>query len=179
MTRTQIFGVLAVLAALPAAGIEGGAIFSAASDRPCFSTGNVGYRLTGASSADYTVKIDNAAARPDVTLQIVDDPTAADFVLADGAETTGSCLGVRGVRTVRVDTAALEPDLTISLELGAGQQYKIYANSGDFSAQDAAALFAVMVRAERKSASLRSVGSRDDITGALPLATYGRRHSPQ
>lgn len=165
MTRTHIMALLALVAVVPAAAVGANSFLSAQDDTPCFATGNVGYRLTGRRYADVTVRIDNAAARPDVTIQTVDDPGLADFVLAEGVETSGICSGVRAVRTIRVDAEAREADLTIALRAAdTGARYKIYARSPHFTAQEAAALFAVMVQTGRRTAR---AAREDDITGAL------------
>jgi hypothetical protein len=173
MTRSHIIALLTLVVAVPAVAIGANSIFSA-EEAPCFSAGNVGYRLTDRRSADFTIRIDNASARPDLALQLVDDPALADFVLADGTETSGACFGLRAIRTIRVDAQAREPDLTVALRPDdADAHYRIYAHSADFTAQDAAALFAVMIRNGRKSAALRNLSARnDDITGSLTL------HSP-
>lgn len=183
MTRTHILALLALMAAVPAAAIGAGVLLSPADDAvPCFATGDVGYRLTDRRTADFTIKVDNAAAQPDLVLQLVDDPARADFVLADGVETAGACAGLRAVRTIRVDAQAREPDLTVALRADdAPARYRIYANSPDFSAQQAAALFAVMTqtgrRAAAQSANLRNLAARnDDITGSLtPHSPRGAR----
>jgi hypothetical protein len=170
MTRTHILLLMALVAAVPAATVGASSILSPANDAaPCFSTGNVGYRLTDRRAADFTIKIDNAAREPDLVLQLVDDPARADFILADGAETAGACAGLRVIRTIRVDAHAREPDLIVALRPhDAAARYRIYANSADFSAQDAAALFAVMTQTGHKSAALRNLAARsDDITGSL------------
>jgi hypothetical protein len=168
MTRSHAVALFALVVAVPAVAIGANSLFSAG-EAPCFSTGSVGYRLTDRRGADFTNKIDNAAAKPDLTLQLVDDPALADFVLADGVEASGACSGLRAVRTIRVDAQAREPDLIVALRSDdAAARYKIYAHSVDFTAQDAAALFAVMVQTGRKSAALRSLSARnDDITGSL------------
>lgn len=170
MTRTHIFALLALVAAVPAAAIGANSLLlSTNDDAPCFSAGNVGYQLTGSRTADFTIKIDNDAADPDLVLQLVNDPARADFVLADGAATSGACDGLRTIRTIRIDAQAREPDLTIALRSGdAPSRYRIYASSADFSTQDAAALFAVMTQTGRRAAALRNLAAHnDDITGSL------------
>ena len=174
MTRTHILALLALVVAVPAAAVGANSLFHAA-ETPCFSTGNVGYRLTDRSSADFTIKIDNAAKQPDLVLQLVDDATRADFVLADGGGMAGVCAGLHAIRSIRIDSQAREPDLTIALRRDDDNaRYKIYAQSAEFTAQDAAALFAVMIQTGRKSAALRSLASNnDDVTGSLTS------HSPR
>ena len=174
MTRSHIIALLALVVTVPAAAIGANSLLSA-DNAPCFSTGNVGYRLTDRRSADFTIKIDNAAAQPDLTLQLVDDPGSADFVLADGADTTSLCAGLQVIRSIRVDAQARDPDLTVALRRDdPDARFKIYAQSSDFTVQDAAALFAVMVQTGRKSAALRNLARHDgDITGSLTS------HSPR
>jgi hypothetical protein len=171
MTRSQIIALLALVVAVPAVAIGANSLLLSNDDTvPCFSAGNVGYRLTDRRNADFTIKIDNAAAEPDLILQVVDDPSRADFVLADGAATADACTEMNAVRTIRIDAKAREPDLTVALRSGdtAGSRYRIYANSPDFSAQEAAALFAVMTQSGRRAAGLRNLAARnDDITGSL------------
>jgi hypothetical protein len=174
MTRSHILALLALVVTVPAAAIGANSLLSVDS-APCFSTGNVGYRLTDRRNADFTIKIDNAATQPDLTLQLVDDPASADFVLADGAGTAGLCSGLQAIRSIRVDAQAREPDLTVALRRDdPDARFKIYAQSSEFTVQDAAALFAVMVQTGRKSAALRNLTRQDgDITGSLTS------HSPR
>jgi hypothetical protein len=171
MTRSHIVALLALVAAVPAAAVGTNSFLWTMADdaAPCFAAGNIGYELTSRANADFVIRIDNAAAKPDLVLQLVDDPVRADFVLADGAETTGACAGTRAIRTIRIDAEAREPDLTVALRPhDAEARYRIYANSPDFSSQDAAALFAVMMQSGHKSAALRNLAARnDDITGSL------------
>ena len=100
--------------------------------KPCFIAGNTGYRISDSSSADFTVRIDNAAAKPDLRMQLVDDSAAADFVLVDDATAVNSCAGVAAVKSVRLDAKAQKPDLTVTLSR-APADYKIYVRSAEFS----------------------------------------------
>ena len=59
MTRTHIAALLALAVAIPAA--TAGSFF-ASSDKPCFIAGASGYRISDSASANFTVRIDNAAA---------------------------------------------------------------------------------------------------------------------
>jgi hypothetical protein len=161
---------MALVATVPAATIGANSLLlSADDDAPCFAAGNIGYQLTSSRNADFTIKIDSAAAAPDLVLQLVNDPVRADFVLADGAATAGACAGLRTIRTIHIDAQAREPDLTIALRSDSmPSRYRIYANSSDFSTQDAAALFAVMTQTGRRAAGLRNLAAHnDDITGSL------------
>lgn len=158
MTRTHVVALLALVLAVPAAAVGGVSLLSMNGvEAPCFSAGGTGYRLTTARDADYTIRIDGNAVRPDLTLQVVDDPAIADFVLVDGIENSAACIDSRTVRTIRLDPQAREADLTIALASGdTGARYKIYAHSTDFTVQDAAALYAVIWKASRK----RNLASR-------------------
>ena len=140
MARLLIVLIVALVAFPATAGA--GPLFAA--DRgPCFASGNVGYRFTNNSRADFTIRIEADAKSPDITVQLVDDAAEADFVLVEDGETADGCDGATAIRTIHVDAKASEPDLTISLSQHAAP-YKIYASSREFSAQHAAALFAVM-----------------------------------
>ncbi len=72
------------------------------------------------------MRIDNKAARPNLRMQIVDDPAAADFVLVDDGESGNACDGA--VETIRLDSEASNPDVTVSLSHDAAD-YKIYVRS--------------------------------------------------
>lgn len=149
MTRSHLSLLLALAVTVPAL-VTAAISQLPGKDSPCFSIGGSEYRLSQ-GAADYTVKIDNAAARPDLAVQIIDDPATADFVLVDGVDNFGACRNTYAIRTIRIDPQASDPDLTIALAPAAGAaDYKIYAQSAEFSRQEAAALFAVMWKASRK-----------------------------
>ena len=148
MTRSHLSLLLATAIAAPALATAAGPYLSK-NDSPCFSVGGSGYRFTDHDDADYTIRIDSNAAMPDLAVQMVDDPSTADFVLVDGAQSSSACSDVRAIRTIRIDQQAPDADLTIALGVRAAA-YKIYAQSNEFSAQDAAALLAVMLKVGRK-----------------------------
>ena len=100
------------------------------------------------TAADYTVRIDNAAPGPNLRLQMVDDPAAADFVLVDDGDAAEACKGA-AIKTIRIDATAAEPDVTVALTRTAAD-YKVFLKSSNFTEQDAAALFAVIWRSARK-----------------------------
>jgi len=150
MTRPNFIALLLLAAAIPAAAAGAGSYFSRA-EGTCFAAGTTGYRLTSSLNADVTIRIDDAAAAPDLTLQLVNDPNTADFVLADGIADGSNCDHVAAIRTIRLDPLAREPDLTITLApRGERGLFKIYSHSTEFTEQDTAALFAVMWNATRK-----------------------------
>ena len=148
MTRTHIAALLVVAVAVPAA-VAGS--FSTSNEAPCFVAGNTGYRMSNNASANVTVRIDNAAANPDLRVQLTDDAAAADFVLLDDGIAAGACPGGTAIQSIRLDPAAAHPDLTIALSR-APDAYKIYVRSAGFSQQDAAALFAAIWRNAGKTA---------------------------
>jgi hypothetical protein len=90
-------------------------------------------------------KASSRLGSPSGTMQIVDNPASADFVLVDDGE-SGVCDGT--VETIRLDSEARNPDLTVALSHEAAD-YKLYVRSPRFSTQDAAAFFAVMWRNAR------------------------------
>jgi hypothetical protein len=148
MARSRLGIVFSVVLAVPAMAATG--TFFAAPAAPCFTSGATAYRLVTAGNASYTVRMDNSDATPDLRLQLVDDPAAADFVLMDDGNNAAACSAARAVKTIRVDAAARHPDLTVALtqnSLDGG--HKIYVRSGTFSDQDAAALFAVIWQTAR------------------------------
>ncbi len=157
MRRAHIVSLLAFVVAIPAA--AAGSFFSF-STRPCFIAGTAGYELTGAASANYTVRIDNTAAKPSLRLQVVDDPAAADFVLVDDGDSSDAndaCKAATAVKSIRIDPAAPKPDLTVALSRQIAD-YKIYVRSVNYSEQDAAALFAVILQNATKTGRNAGLG---------------------
>jgi hypothetical protein len=150
MTRSRLALFLAVVVAVPAAAAAGS--FFSAAPQPCFMSGAAAYRLSGGVNANYTIRIDNNAASPDLRLQLVDEPDAADFVLVDDGEGADDCRDAAAAKTIRIETAAAgaggKTDMTVALSKQATiADHKIYVRSARFSEQDAAALFAVIWQA--------------------------------
>ncbi|MEI7805055.1 MAG: hypothetical protein WCI56_06975 [Hyphomicrobiales bacterium] len=157
MKRVHVAALLVVLVAVPAAAAAAHTFFTS-SPRPCFTAGATTYQLSSSKTADYKVRVDNAASQPDLRMQLVDNPDAADFVLVDdfsGGE-GASCNGVIAIKTIRVDAAESAPDVTVSLS-SEPADHKIFVRSANFSHQDAAALFAVMWKSTHK----RNVAGRN------------------
>jgi hypothetical protein len=150
MRRAHIISLMALVIAVPAA--TAGSLFSTGSSRaaPCFAASNATYKLSGDDAADFTVRIDNAAASPSLRMQFVDDPAAADFVLVDDGDAAAACKAAGAIKTIRIDSAAAEPDVTVALTRTAAD-YKVFVKSSNFSDEDAAALFAVIWRSARKT----------------------------
>jgi hypothetical protein len=117
----------------------------------CFSAGAAAYQISAsARDPDFKVRIDNRAAHPDLRMQLVDDPTTADFVLVDdfGGADSDACHG--SLKTIRVDGDEQRPDLTLNLAAESDvADFKLYVRSARYSHEDAAALFGVMWRASR------------------------------
>jgi hypothetical protein len=149
MTRTHLISLMALVIVVPAA--TAGSIYSSSPSgaTPCFAASNATYKLSGDAAADYTVRIDNAAASPSLRMQFVDDPAAADFVLVDDGDATEACKAAASIKTIRIDAAAAEPDVTVALTRTAAD-YKVFVKSSNFTDEDAAALFAVIWRSARK-----------------------------
>ena len=158
MTRTHLVSMMVLIVAVPAA--AAGSFFASSTTtsnlKPCFIAGSAGYQLSEAASANYTVRIDNAAPSPSL---LVGDPAAADFVLVDDGDATDACKTATAIKSVRIDPAALAADLTIALSRAAAD-YKIYVRSANFSEQDAAALFAVIWQDSRKTGLRRAFAER-------------------
>jgi len=157
MKRTHTAVLLALVVAVPTAAST---LFVSGS-KPCFIAGDTGYRMSDSAAANITVRIDNAAAKPDLRLQLTDDAAAADFVLVDDGDSANACAGATVIRSIRLDPTAAKADLTVALSR-APAAHKIYVRSAGFSREDAAALFAVIWRNEEKSAgSTRAFAARN------------------
>lgn len=150
MQRAHIVSLVALAIAVPAATASSFFPSAASRGKPCFAAGNAAYELSGSAIADYTVRIDNAAANPNVRMQLVDDPATADFVLVDDGDAAETCRAAASVKTIRIDPAAPAPDVTVTVT-HADADYKVFVQSASFSEQDAAALFAVIWRNARKT----------------------------
>ncbi len=150
MKRAHVISLMALVIAVPAA--TAGSFFSSSTSpaKPCFASGDATYELSGSSAADYTVRVDNAAANPSLRMQLVDDPAAADFVMVDDGDATEACKAASSLKTVRIDPAALKPDVMVALSR-ADADYKVFVRSANFSEPDAAALFAVIWQNSRRT----------------------------
>lgn len=150
---------MVLIVAVPAAtaGSFFGSSAKTSNTKPCFIAGNVGYELSGSASANTIVRIDNAAASPNLRLQLVDDPAAADFVLVDDGDAADACKAATAVKSIRIDPAAANADLTVTLSRTAAD-YKIYVRSANYTEQDAAALFAVIWQNARKTGQKPGLG---------------------
>ncbi|MSO66340.1 MAG: hypothetical protein EXR03_05115 [Pseudolabrys sp.] len=157
MTRTHIVSLMVLIVAIPAATASS---FFASSANPCFIAGHAGYRISGNASANYTVRIDNMAPSPNLRLQIVDDPAAANFVLLDDGDEGATCKGAAAINIIRIDPVAPKPDLIVALSRSTADT-KIYVRSAHYTEQDAAALFAVIWQTSAKNAAMTGAGARE------------------
>jgi hypothetical protein len=151
MQRAHFVSLMALVVAVPAATAAGSFLSSDTSAaKPCFAAGKAAYEVSRSASADYTVRIDNAAISPSLRMQIVDDPAAADFVLVDEDDAVQACKAATSIKTIRIDSRAAEPDVTVAMTRNAAD-YKVFVKSATFTDEDAAALFAVIWRNARKT----------------------------
>jgi hypothetical protein len=128
----------------------------------CIASGTATYRLAPTASApDFRVRIESAAPHPDLQIQLVDNPAIADFVIADdfsAASESTACQTATPAKTVKVDAEAQKPDLVVNLAADiVDPDYRVYVHSMRHSSQDAAALLAVMWKAQHS----RAVAARD------------------
>jgi hypothetical protein len=164
LTRTRFISwavpAVAAVAAIAAVAAVGASSYVASSPAaPCFVAGATAYRMSTAAAASYIVRIDNSAPAPDLRLQLVDDPAAADFVLVDEGDAGHACTAATAIRSVRVDPQAREADLTVALSRDPAAR-KIYVRSAAFSEQDAAALFAAIWQDSRRAGVHRQLAQR-------------------
>ncbi len=157
MKRTHIAALLVLIVAVPAATASS---FFSSNAKPCVIAGASGYQISDSATANFTVRIVSAAAKPSLRLQLVDDAAAADFVLVDDSDTVNACTGAAAVQSIRLDPAAPDADLTVVLSRQPAD-YKIYVRSANFSEQDAAALFAVIWKNARMTGSGREFAARN------------------
>ena len=157
MKRTHIAALLVLIVAGPAATASS---FFSSNAKPCVIAGASGYQISDSATANFTVRIASAAAKASLRLQLVDDAAAADFVLVDDSDTVNACTGAAAVQSIRLDPSAPDADLTVVLSRQPAD-YKIYVRSANFSEQDAAALFAVIWKNARMTASGREFAARN------------------
>jgi hypothetical protein len=166
MRKTHVVALIALIAAVPAA--TAGSLLAPPDGKPCFIAGDAGYVLSDAKSdtkseaisATHIVRIDNAAARPSLRMQLVDDAAQADFMLVDDGRADRTCANATTIDSIRLDAKAARPELTVALSR-APADLKIYVRSAHYTEQDAAALFAVMWHKANATGSIRSVAKNN------------------
>jgi hypothetical protein len=153
--HSRIFAALALAAALPAAAHTFG--FSPASQqRACLSIGNATWRFTDETPADVTVRIDPAAAAPNLRIRLAETAEEADFVLVDDGAPP-DCRAVRNLKSVRVARGGGAADLTIAFTAEpTAADYRIYVRSRGIAPETAAALFAAANTPPKRVAAARS-----------------------
>jgi hypothetical protein len=143
MDRLHKALVLLLVAGIPAAAPP----FSASSPSLCFTEGSVTYQLLpSAASADYRVKIDNAAPAPQLRIGLVDAVEVSDFALVDDDSTLdrNGCDTAGRLKTFNV-VANGPADLTVRLTREAADtDLKLFVRSARLDHREAAALFAVL-----------------------------------
>ncbi|MGE3149820.1 MAG: hypothetical protein AB7K04_12215 [Pseudorhodoplanes sp.] len=144
MNGLQKIILVALFIAAPAAAHS----FFAADKAPCFTAGDWTYQLSPqAPMPDYRVQVTSDATPADLSMQLVDSPELADFVLADDVDASENniCRSATGLKVVRAGGAETQPDITVALSRAATTpDYRVYVNSTRFSHEDVAALVAVM-----------------------------------
>ena len=137
----KVLACLMLAAAVPATAQTFGFTLGPAA-QACLSIGDASYRTATLLGADLTVRIDPAAAAPDIRIQLADTADEADFVFVDDGDAPPSCTGTRAKR-VKIDPAATAPDLVIGLASAtAPADYRIYVRSRWVSPEAVTALFA-------------------------------------
>ena len=162
MSRRILVLILSAIA-IPATAQSFGFSLGVPGASACLPVGNALYRIAPAGGpSDYTVRIDPAAAAPDIRVHWSESPDEADLVLVDDGDTSRGC-PARGapVRSVRIDPDAAAPDLTIGLSSAAASaDYRIYVRSRAFAPAAAAALFAAARLEEPRRRSFELSGVR-------------------
>jgi hypothetical protein len=154
LRRGRILVLLLLGIAIPATAQTFG--FSIGGPAPCLPIGNTAYRLVASDkSADYTVRMDSAAASPDIRVRLSDTPDEADFVLVDDGEAAPGCSSQpqSAIRTVRIDAVPAPDDFVVSLAAApAPADYRIYLRTREVAPMAAAALVAAAELVARKHA---------------------------
>ena len=149
MLRRRSLVLVAIAIAIPATAQTFG--FSVdGTTAACLAIGDASYRIAGPSEhADYTVRIDPAAATPDIRVQLTGTIDDADFVFIEGSGES-RC---QGGKSVKVDAAA-PADLTIGFANSSArptQARKTRARFSAFSIRRTRCGCCVRSRASRKA----------------------------
>ncbi|MEJ8567703.1 hypothetical protein [Elongatibacter sediminis] len=104
--------------------------------------------------ADFKVMVSEYEVEPDLTIRLVSHPMKADLVLSDGlgGADVAVCRSPTRYRstTLYVARFVTQPDITIMLNPRAWHaDFTLYVDSGIYSAEEAAALFAAFWRKAR------------------------------
>jgi hypothetical protein len=143
MDRLHKTLILLLVAGIPAAAPP----FFATPPALCFTAGSVTYQVSAnAVSADYRVKIDNAAPAPQLRIGLVDAVETADFALVDdnSAFDRNGCDTAGRLKTITL-VADGPTDLTIALTRAASAaDLRLFVHSARLGHREAAALLAVL-----------------------------------
>jgi hypothetical protein len=139
----KVLACLTLAVAVPATAQTFGFTLGASAPA-CLSIGNAAYRLTSSGlRADLTIRIDSAAAAPDIRIQLADTSDEADFVFVDDGASPPACHNSARSKSVKIDAAAAAPDLVVGFTSApAAADYRIYIRSRWLAPEAAAALFA-------------------------------------
>lgn len=112
-------------------------------DQPCIVLQSATVRLsTNPWQSAFRVAFTDDASAASIRVQIVDDPTVADFALADDGPVAAwdTCGGTGMIRYVSIATEPRSGDPIVFLTHTGNADYRIYANSKSVTARHAAAL---------------------------------------
>jgi hypothetical protein len=131
------------------------AVTPVAAGNLCFTAGAVTYQVSGAATADYRVKIDDA--RPDLRIALVEGVETADFALVDGVGGFGACESAGRLKTVGVVGEGTEADITMSFSREpADADFKLFVHSAHLRPSDVAALITV-IRLQQRNRQIAEV----------------------
>ena len=136
-----------------------------AAPQACLSIGDAGYRTTTNNlGADLTVRIDPAAAAPDMRIHIAETAAEADFVFVDDGNAPPTCQhGARTIKSVKIGAAGTTPDLVVGFATTVPADYRIYVRSRWLSPEATAALFAAAHVPGTSSRAARRIGQSEPI----------------
>lgn len=103
---------------------------------------------------DISVKVSETTVVPDFTFKIVHDPKEADLIFVDDYAKADvfvtKAKSAIGVKTIKVSATAVVPDISVKLaDNPILPDYKIYVLSTHFTKEEAAALFAIYLKAAK------------------------------
>ena len=113
------------------------------------------YYITDVAIApDIEVKVSETAIAPDFTFKIVHDPREADLVFVDDHEKADvfvtKAKSALAAKTIKVSATSIVPDISVKIANDPIlPDYKIYVSSAHFTKEEAAAIFAIYLKASR------------------------------
>jgi hypothetical protein len=134
--------------------------FVIAVETSCYSSEAHTYHFSDTAIVpDFDVKVSKAEIFPDLTIKLVSSPQLADLVVVDSSSYLGEtpnmriCISASSISgtVIKVTSNAIFPDITVELsESPVLHDYTLYVDSDRVSAEQAAALFAVIWKRNRK-----------------------------